>query len=44
VAVRRALVEHGPNVVDAVVQIEPHRLPSRGESHACSASSTRSPR
>ncbi len=44
VAVRRALVEHGPNVVDAVVQIEPHRLLSRGESHACSASSAQAPR
>jgi len=28
VAVRTALVENGPNVVDAIVQIEPHRLPS----------------
>lgn len=28
VAVRRKLVEEGPNVTDAVVQIEPHRLPS----------------
>jgi cation diffusion facilitator family transporter len=39
VAVRRALVENGPNVVDAVVQIEPHRQTSRGQSHECSASS-----
>jgi divalent metal cation (Fe/Co/Zn/Cd) transporter len=30
VAVRRKLVEEGPNVTDALVQIEPHRLPSRG--------------
>jgi len=29
VAVRRKLVEEGPNVIDALVQIEPHRLPSR---------------
>jgi cation diffusion facilitator family transporter len=29
VAVRRKLVEEGPNVTDALVQIEPHRLPSR---------------
>jgi cation diffusion facilitator family transporter len=28
VAVRRKLVEEGPNVTDALVQIEPHRLPS----------------
>ena len=27
-AVRRKLVEDGPNVVDAVVQVEPHNLPS----------------
>ena len=27
-AVRRKLIEEGPNVVDALVQIEPHRLPS----------------
>jgi len=44
VAVRRALVEQGPNVVDAVVQIEPHRLPSQGQSHACSAVSVQAPR
>jgi cation diffusion facilitator family transporter len=30
VAVRRKLVEEGPNVTDALIQIEPHRLPSRG--------------
>jgi cation diffusion facilitator family transporter len=30
VAVRRKLVEEGPNVSDALVQIEPHRLSSRG--------------
>ncbi len=29
-AVRRKLVEDGPNVVDAVVQVEPHNLPSPG--------------
>ena len=29
VAVRRKLLEEGPNVNDAVVQIEPHRLPTR---------------
>ena len=29
VAVRRKLVEEGPNVTDALVQIEPHRLPTR---------------
>lgn len=28
VAVRRKLVEEGPNVTDALVQIEPHRLPA----------------
>jgi cation diffusion facilitator family transporter len=28
-AVRRKLLEEGPNVNDAVVQIEPHRLPAR---------------
>ena len=28
VAVRRKLVEEGPNVTDALVQIEPHRLPT----------------
>jgi cation diffusion facilitator family transporter len=28
VAVRRRLVEEGPNVTDALVQIEPHRLPT----------------
>jgi cation diffusion facilitator family transporter len=28
-AVRQKLVEDGPNVTDAVVQIEPHRLPPR---------------
>jgi cation diffusion facilitator family transporter len=39
VAVRRSLVKNGPNVVDAVVQIEPHRLPSRGQTHVCSAAS-----
>ncbi len=39
VAVRRSLIENGPKVVDAVVQIEPHRVPSRGQSHACSARS-----
>jgi cation diffusion facilitator family transporter len=44
VAVRRALVEDGPNVVDAVVQIEPHRLPSHGQSHACSAVSVQASR
>jgi cation diffusion facilitator family transporter len=44
VAVRRAIVEKGPNVVDAVVQIEPHRLLSRGHSHACSASSVQTSR
>lgn len=27
-AVRQKLVENGPNVVDAVVQVEPHNLPS----------------
>ncbi|MCJ7754653.1 MAG: cation diffusion facilitator family transporter, partial [Thermoanaerobaculales bacterium] len=30
VAVRRKLLEEGPNVNDALVQIEPHRLPTRG--------------
>jgi len=30
VAVRRKLLEEGPNVNDAVVQIEPHALPTRG--------------
>lgn len=30
VAVRRKLLEEGPNVTDALVQIEPHRLPTRG--------------
>ena len=30
VAVRRKLIEEGPNVIDALVQIEPHRLPARG--------------
>ena len=29
VAVRRKLLEEGPNVNDALVQIEPHRLPTR---------------
>jgi len=29
VAVRRKLIEEGPNVTDALVQIEPHRLPTR---------------
>ena len=29
VAVRRRLLEEGPNVNDALVQIEPHRLPTR---------------
>ena len=29
-AVRRAIVEEGPNVVDALVQIEPHRSPCPG--------------
>ena len=29
VAVRRKLLEEGPNVNDAVIQIEPHRLPTR---------------
>jgi len=29
-AVRRAIVEEGPNVVDAIVQIEPHRSPCPG--------------
>jgi len=29
VAVRRKLLEEGPNVNDALVQIEPHRLPAR---------------
>jgi cation diffusion facilitator family transporter len=29
VAVRRKLVDEGPNVTDALVQIEPHRLPAR---------------
>ena len=29
VAVRRKLIEEGPNVIDALVQIEPHRLPAR---------------
>jgi cation diffusion facilitator family transporter len=29
VAVRRKLIEEGPNVIDALVQIEPHRLPTR---------------
>jgi hypothetical protein len=28
--VRRKLVEEGPNVTDALVQIEPHRLPDGG--------------
>jgi cation diffusion facilitator family transporter len=28
VAVRRKLVEEGPNVTDALVQVEPHRLPA----------------
>ena len=30
VAVRRKLLEDGPGVTDALVQIEPHRLPNRG--------------
>ena len=30
VAVRQKLVDDGPNVVDAVVQVEPHKLPSPG--------------
>jgi cation diffusion facilitator family transporter len=30
IAVRRKLVEEGPNVTDALVQIEPHRLPDGG--------------
>lgn len=30
VAVRRKLLEEGPDVTDALVQIEPHRLPNRG--------------
>jgi len=30
VAVRRKLLEEGPDVTDALVQIEPHRLPTRG--------------
>jgi len=30
VAVRRKLLEEGPNVNDALVQIEPHRIPSPG--------------
>ena len=30
VAVKQKLVDDGPNVSDALVQIEPHRLPSRG--------------
>jgi cation diffusion facilitator family transporter len=29
VAVRRKLIEEGPNVIDALVQIEPQRLPAR---------------
>ena len=29
VAVRRKLIEEGPNVIDALVQIEPHRLATR---------------
>jgi cation diffusion facilitator family transporter len=29
VAVRRKLIDEGPNVTDALVQIEPHRLPTR---------------
>ena len=29
VAVREKLIAEGPNVADAVVQIEPHRLPAR---------------
>jgi cation diffusion facilitator family transporter len=29
VAVRRKLLEEGPNVTDALVQIEPHQLPAR---------------
>ncbi len=29
-AVRRKLLEDGPDVTDALVQIEPHRLPTRG--------------
>lgn len=29
VAVKRKLVDEGPNVTDAIVQIEPHRLPPR---------------
>ena len=29
VAVRRKLVDDGPNISDALVQIEPHRLPTR---------------
>jgi cation diffusion facilitator family transporter len=30
VAVRQKLVDDGPNIVDAVVQVEPHKLPSPG--------------
>jgi cation diffusion facilitator family transporter len=30
VAVRQKLVDTGPNISDALVQIEPHRLPNRG--------------
>jgi cation diffusion facilitator family transporter len=30
VAVRRKLMDEGPNVTDALVQIEPHRLPTHG--------------
>jgi cation diffusion facilitator family transporter len=30
VAVKQKLVDDGPNVSDALVQIEPHRLPNRG--------------
>jgi cation diffusion facilitator family transporter len=29
VAVRRKLIEDGPNITDALVQIEPHRLPTQ---------------
>jgi cation diffusion facilitator family transporter len=30
VAVRQKLVDDGPDITDALVQIEPHRLPTRG--------------
>ena len=30
VAVKQKLVDDGPNISDALVQIEPHRLPNRG--------------